>query len=133
MDSTLLSILMKLKYFLNTVLIAGLVFWHLGLIYTRFSGKYLLIRNSFSVGIHLFKVSDGNTRTNCEIWFKLTMKTPTWLKWRHSGVYIIKFNRFHTLLWCFYCFLWTSKCWLSCNHWPGTPKLKVRKTYIWTS
>ena len=38
-----------------------------------------------SVGIYLFKVNNGNTRTVC---------------------------RFHTLIWCSHCSLWISTCWV---------------------
>ena len=81
---------------------------------------------STPAGIYLFKVNKRNNRTMCEICSKLTIKIDVarvslllalkrfhtlfwcfycWLwtsKWR--------LNRFHTLIWCFYCWLWKSKC-----------------------
>ena len=48
------------------------------------------------VGIYLFKVSNGKTRTMYEICSKLTIKTLEWCHWRRSHVYIDE--------------LWISKC-----------------------
>ena len=44
---------------------------------------------------YIFKVDNKNTRTRCEIYLKLTLKTLEWYQWR--------LNMFHTLLVCFYC------------------------------
>ena len=44
--------------------------------------------------------SFGNTRTMLEIFSKLKLKDTR----------AITLNRFHTLFWCFHCWLWTSKC-----------------------
>ena len=65
----------------------------------------------YQPGIYLFKVNKRNTRKICEICSKLTIKT------RHENSLYLTLNRFHTLFWCFYCWLWTSKCRLSyiCN------------------
>ena len=49
-------------------------------------------------GIYLFKVNKRNARTMCEICSKLTIKTQLTL------------NRFCTWSFCFYCWLWASKC-----------------------
>ena len=40
------------------------------------------------VGICMFKVNNGNTRTRCEICSKLTIKTPERRQRRGSGVFI---------------------------------------------
>ena len=40
---------------------------------------------TIAVGNYLFKVNNRNTRASCEIWSKLTLKTP------------------EAFLWCFYC------------------------------
>ena len=42
------------------------------------------------------------TREICEICSKLKIKIPERL--------LSTLNRFHVLFWCFYCWLWTSKC-----------------------
>ena len=63
-------------------------------------------------GIYLFTVNNRNARTMCETCSKLTIKTPEQCQWRRSGVFIASLKRFHTLFWCFYCWLWTSKCFL---------------------
>ena len=39
-----------------------------------------------------FKVNYRNTRRRCEIYSKLTIKTPERRKWRHSGVFIFNFE-----------------------------------------
>ena len=44
------------------------------------------------VGIYMFKVNNGNTRTGCEISSKLTIKTPE----RRSGVFIVNFEHYFT-------------------------------------
>ena len=37
----------------------------------------------------MFNVDNGNTRTSCEIYPKLTIKTPERRYWGHSGVFIV--------------------------------------------
>ena len=41
------------------------------------------------VSIYLFKVNNRNIRTRCEIYSKITIKTPEGCQWRHSGVFIV--------------------------------------------
>ena len=53
----------------------------------------------------MFKVSNGNTRTICEDCSKLTTKTPEQHQSRRSGVFIVNFDRLHTLFWRFHCWL----------------------------
>ena len=50
--------------------------------------------NSFaiSVGNHMFKVNNRNSRTKCEICSKLTIKTPELRNWHRSGVFIVNFE-----------------------------------------
>ena len=43
-------------------------------------------------GISLPKVNNRNTRTRCEIYSKLTIKTPERRQWRRSGVFILNFE-----------------------------------------
>ena len=43
-------------------------------------------------GNYLFKINNSNTRTKCEICSELTVKTPERRRWRHSGVFIVKFE-----------------------------------------
>ena len=57
--------------------------------------------------IYLFKVNNRNTRRMCEIWSKLTIKTPVFL--------FLTLNIFLTFFLCFYCWLWTSTCQLGSN------------------
>ena len=47
---------------------------------------------AITVGIYLFKDSDRNTITMCEICSKLTIKTTEWRQWRRSVVFIVKFE-----------------------------------------
>ena len=46
-------------------------------------------KDAFPVGMYLLKVKNRNTRAKCEIWSKLTIKTPELL---------LPLNTFHTLL-----------------------------------
>ena len=90
---------------------------------SRMSSLLLFMRNLLwpSVVFHIeiviqfpaviyFKVNNRNTRTMCEIGSDLTIKTP---KRRHDVVLVsllLTLNKFHTLLWCSYCWLWANKC-----------------------
>ena len=44
------------------------------------------------VGIYMFKVNKRNTRTECQIYSKLTIKTPGRRQWCRSGVFIVNFE-----------------------------------------
>ena len=44
-------------------------------------------------GINCFKVNNGKTRTMCEIYSKLTIKTPERRHWRRSSVFIANFEQ----------------------------------------
>ena len=44
------------------------------------------------VGIYIFKVNNGNTRT-CKLCSKLKIKTPEQRQWRRSGVFIVNLNQ----------------------------------------
>ena len=50
------------------------------------------------------------TIEQCEIYAKLTIKTPERRQWRRCGVLLLTLNRFHTMFWCFHCLLWTYRC-----------------------
>ena len=41
---------------------------------------------------NLFKVNNKNSRKKCEIWLKLTIKTPERRQWRRSGVFTVNFE-----------------------------------------
>ena len=47
----------------------------------------------------LFKVNNGNTKTKCEIWSKLTKKTPERCHCCRTGAFIASFEQisYHTL------------------------------------
>ena len=53
----------------------------------------------------------GNTKTMCEICWNIT-ETPERPQWRRASVFSVNLEKFQNLFWCFYCWLWTSKCWL---------------------
>ena len=55
---------------------------------------------SNQAGIYMLKVR--NTRARCEIYLKLTIKTPERHD-LHSGVLLLTLNIFHTLFYSFYC------------------------------
>ena len=64
---------------------------------TRFSKYVLLFFNIMPervnlIAIYFFKVSNKNSRTICETSSKLTIKTLKWRHWRHSDVFIVKFD-----------------------------------------
>ena len=40
----------------------------------------------------MFKVNNRNTRARCEIYSKLTIKTPKRSQWHRSGVFIVNFE-----------------------------------------
>ena len=74
---------------------------------------------NFSADIYLFKVNNnGNTRAMCKICLKLNDVLKSC-----SVVFIVNFklcffycslwNWVQTMFWCFHCWLWTSKYWLS--------------------
>ena len=46
--------------------------------------------------IYLFKVNNRITWKKCEIWSKLTIKTPERSPWRRSGVFIVNFEHYFT-------------------------------------
>ena len=45
-----------------------------------------------AVGIYLLKVNNRNIRRRCEIWSKLTIKSPKLQRWRRSYVFIVNFE-----------------------------------------
>ena len=78
--------------------------------------KFLFLYDSDCQGvvppadIYLFKVNNENTRTMCGIFSKLTINTTEQRQWLRFGFLWITLNRFLTLFWFFYCWLWTSIC-----------------------
>ena len=42
---------------------------------------------------YMFKISNGNIRTRCEIPSKLTITTPEQRQWHRSGVFFVNFER----------------------------------------
>ena len=49
-------------------------------------------------GNHMFNVNNRNTRTRCEIFLKLTIKTPERRHWCRSGVFIVNFEHISHLV-----------------------------------
>ena len=68
----------------------------------RYISKFFLNYRNLQAGIYLFKVNNENTRTNCEIWSKLTVQTLERCNWYRSGVLLLTLNVFHTLSSCFH-------------------------------
>ena len=56
------------------------------------SQSELLKFRLLSIGNHMFKVNNRNTRTRCEICSKLTIKTPERPYWRRAVVFIVNFE-----------------------------------------
>ena len=46
----------------------------------------------------MLKVNNRNARTGCEIYSKLTTKTPERRQWRRSGVFIVNFEHISRLV-----------------------------------
>ena len=69
--------------------IMGLMILWVGVV-TNVPRLMLMILNT--AGNYMFKVNNRNTRGRCEIYSKLTIKTPEQRRWRHSGVFIVNFE-----------------------------------------
>ena len=80
----------------------------------------------YPADIYLFKVNNGNTKIICKIYSKSTIKTTVfhfytpWKRQETKGFltfsgdiemepFLLTLNKFHTLFWCFHCWLWTIK------------------------
>ena len=76
-----------------------------------FRVKWPLYRSIFKTrslaSIYVFKVNNWNTRTMCEIYSELTIKTTRWrLDPMKDSDLNRTLNRFHALFWCFNCYVW---------------------------
>ena len=60
--------------------------------------KTCIIRRAFPANIYLFKGNDRNTRKRCEIYSKLTIKTPERRQWQKPNKNIWKTRGFHCQL-----------------------------------
>ena len=65
---------------------------YVGIIRIGHPGK-AVDRTRYPVGIYLFNVSNGNTRTMCETCLKLSLKTPEQCHLRRSCVFIVNFGQ----------------------------------------
>ena len=74
-----------------------ILYWFIEL---SFHLKFMFLRKSQPAFTWLKSIE--NTRTMCEVNDVVLVSLLSTLKW------------FHTLFWCFCCWLWTSKCWLLC-------------------
>ena len=54
--------------------------------------------HTYPFGIYLLRINNGNTRTRCEIFSKLTTKTPERRHWHRSAFFIINFERISHLV-----------------------------------
>ena len=64
----------------------------------------------FPDNIYLFKVNNRNSTKRCDICSKLTIKKPERHQLCFSWVLLLNLSKFHTFFYCFYCWLWASKC-----------------------
>ena len=78
----------------------------------------------FSAIIDLLKFNNRSNKTMCEIYSKLTIKTPERHQWRPSGIFIVNSELISHIVWCFHCWLWTSQCQ------SGTTEHKILKTHL---
>ena len=53
---------------------------------------------NFPSRLYLLKVNNRNTRKRCEMYFKLTIKTPERCHWHRSGVLIANFEHISHLV-----------------------------------
>ena len=53
---------------------------------------FIMQTHIYPAGIYLLKDNSRSTRTWCEIWSKLTRKTPERRNWSSSGVFIVNFE-----------------------------------------
>ena len=67
--------------------------------------KAISLYITLTAGIYLSKFNTGNTRTMCEISSKLTVKTPE----RHLVFLMLTLSIYHLFVYCFHCWIWTSK------------------------
>ena len=58
----------------------------------------ILFEKVIPIGNYMFKVSNSNTRTRCEICSKLTMKKSEQRQWRRSGLFIVNFEHISHLV-----------------------------------
>ena len=58
----------------------------------------LKYEDSFPANIYLLKFHNRNSRTRCEIYSKLTIKTPERRHWRRTGVFIVNFEHISNLV-----------------------------------
>ena len=63
----------------------------------KFTLYWIKSDSSSPAGNYMFKVSNRNHRTNCEICSKLTKNTPEEDYWRRAGVFIAALNIFYTV------------------------------------
>ena len=75
-------------------------------LFTRFKVTTVIIK---VYPIYLFKFNIRNTNKRFETCSSLTLKTPELRSWRRSGVFLLTIKLFHTVFWCFYCYVWTGK------------------------
>ena len=60
-------------------------------------------------GILFFKVNNGKTETMSDICKELIIRHQNDVNDVVSASLWVTWNRFHTLIWCFYCWIWISK------------------------
>ena len=58
--------------------------------WSSFWASICILENS-PAGTYWFNVNNGNTRTMCEIYSKLAIKTTEWCR-RHSGFFVVNFE-----------------------------------------
>ena len=84
----LVSLLLNFEQMLHIVLCFQWWLWT----YTCQLGPINWCAELHLVANYMFKVNYRNTRTRCEIWSKLTIKTPERHHWRRSGIFIVNFE-----------------------------------------
>ena len=62
----------------------------------------MFLRNSVKTNQELWQLP---SRHGVNTFSKITIKTPVRRQWRHSGVLLVDYKKFHTLFWCFHIWL----------------------------
>ena len=63
----------------------------------------------FPANNYLFKVNNREARKKCEICSEVTIKTPEWRHWCHSGVFIVNFEHISYLFLVFLLLTWNKQ------------------------
>ena len=76
----------------------------------RINFSFCTFSRHFLANIYSFKFNNRSIRKRCEICSKLTIKHQNNVNDAVLVFLLLTLNIFHTFLYCFFCWIWTSKC-----------------------